>query len=99
MYSKAIENEPTHEVAFELATILAQQQSYDKSLMQFTTCIELAKEKLSELDMDPGKLAEYHMHRAAVYEALGLMEHSKRDLHRILEADPNFIQKYHAHAM
>ena len=91
MYDKAIDKEPTHEIAFELATMLAQQSNYDKSLMHFTTCIELAKEKLQELDMDPGKLAEYYMHRGAVYEALGLMEHSKRDLQRILESDPNFI--------
>ena len=31
------------------------------------------------------------MHRASVYEALGLMEHSQMDFHHILEADPNFI--------
>jgi len=62
--------------------------------MQFTSCIELARFKL--LELEPGKLAEYFMHRAAVYEALGLLEHSKRDLNSILEADPNFIQRYHS---
>jgi len=62
--------------------------------MQFTNSIEMAKLEL--LNMDTVRLAEYFMHRAAVYEALGLMEHSKRDLHSIIEADPNFIQKYHS---
>ena len=62
--------------------------------MQFSVCIELAKQNL--LGLEPGRLAEYFMHRAAVYEALGLLEHSRRDLHSILEADPNFIQRYHS---
>ena len=39
------------------------------------------------------------MHRAATYEAIGLLEHSKRDLNHILEADPSFIQRYHSHAL
>lgn len=39
------------------------------------------------------------MHRASVYEAIGLLEHNKMDLAHILEADPNFIQRYHAQAI
>ena len=65
--------------------------------MFFTTCIELARDNL--LELEPTKLAEYYMHRSAVYEALGLLEHSQMDLHHILEADPNFIQRYHAQAI
>jgi tetratricopeptide (TPR) repeat protein len=94
MFTQNMDSTPTHEVAFELGQLLAQQQNYDKALMQLTSCIELAR--LDLLNMDAGKLAEYYMHRAAVFEALGLMEHSKRDLHSIIEADPNFIQKYHS---
>jgi len=97
MYDQAMSHAPSHEVAFELGALLAQMQNYDKALMQFTSCIELGKQNL--LTLDPAKLAEYYMHRAAVYEALGLLEHSKRDLNHIIEADPNFIQRYHSQAL
>ena len=65
--------------------------------MFFTMCIEYAMDDL--LQLEPARLAEYYMHRAAVYEALGLLEHSQMDFQHILEADPNFIQKYHAQAV
>jgi len=51
--------------------------------------IDVAKEDL--LVMDPTRLAEYYMHRASVYEAIGLLDHAKLDLQSILDADPNFI--------
>jgi hypothetical protein len=51
------------------------------------------------LTTDPAKLAEYYMHRASVYEAMGLNDQSKQDLHHILEADPNFIQRYYTQAL
>ena len=35
------------------------------------------------------------MHRASVYEAMGMTDHSKLDLKHILEADPNFVKRYH----
>jgi hypothetical protein len=35
------------------------------------------------------------MHRSSVYEALGMLEHSKLDLQRIIDADPHFIKKFH----
>ena len=76
---------------------MAQSQSYDQALQYFTRAIEIAKADL--LKLDPAKLAEYYMHRAAVYEAIGLLEHSKIDLHHILEADPNFIQRFHSQAL
>ena len=38
------------------------------------------------------------MHRASVFEAVGNFEASKKDLAKILEADPKFVQKYHAQA-
>ena len=59
--------------------------------------INLAKCDL--LSIAPPTLAEYYMHRASVYEAIGLLDHSRRDLHSILEADPNFVQRYHAQAI
>ena len=65
--------------------------------MMFTQAIELASQNM--LSIEPTKLAEYYMHRASVYEAIGLQEHSKMDLVHILEADPNFIQRYHAQAV
>lgn len=96
-YKKILESEDDHEVAFELAQLLASGQSYDQALMYFSRCIELAKSDL--LKLSQGTLAQYYMHRAAVYEALGLMEHSRIDMHHILEADPNFIQRMHAQVL
>ena len=74
MYKCVLQNSTDHTIAFELATLYAQQQQYDQALMFFTTCIELARDNL--LELEPTKLAEYYMHRSAVYEALGLLEHS-----------------------
>ena len=65
--------------------------------MYFSTSIDIASQDL--LSMDPTRLAEYYMHRSSVYEALGLKDHAKMDLHHILEADPNFIQRYYTQAL
>lgn len=91
MYKQSLAGaqKPDHAISFELAQLYALQSQYDQALKYFTTCIELAKDDL--LNLEPTRLAEYYMHRASVYEAIGLYDHSKMDLHRILEADPNFI--------
>ena len=34
------------------------------------------------------------MHRAQVYTAVGLHEHSARDLQHIVQADPHFVRRY-----
>ena len=41
--------------------------------------------------IDHKKLAEYYMHRSSVYEALGMIEHAKIDMKRIIDADPTFV--------
>ena len=46
--------------------------------MYFTMSIDIGCQDL--LNMDPAKLAEYYMHRASVYEAVGLNDHAKMDL-------------------
>jgi hypothetical protein len=45
------------------------------------------------------EIAEYYMHRSLIFEALGMLDHSKRDLQRILATDPLFIQRYHEMAI
>ena len=89
MYKSALNHLKDHTISFELGQIYAYQAKYDKALMYFSMSIDLASVDL--LSLDPTKLAEYYMHRASVYEAIGLNDHSKMDLHHILEADPNFI--------
>ena len=56
----------------------------------------MAKKDL--INVEPKTLAEYFMHRASVYEAIGSLDHSKMDLHHILEADPNFLKPYYIQA-
>lgn len=80
-----------------MGQIYANLQNYDVALEYFGIAIHYAKENL--LSIDPSKLAEYFMHRASVHEALGNIEENRKDMHSILEADPNFIQRYHAQAL
>ena len=46
LYTQYMSNEPTHSEAFNFGKILAENQQYDKAILQFTTCIELARENL-----------------------------------------------------
>lgn len=39
------------------------------------------------------------MHRASVFEALGMLDHAKKDFKAILSADPLFIERYHTLAL
>lgn len=39
------------------------------------------------------------MHRSSIFEALGMLDHAKLDLQKILSADPNFINRYHELAL
>ena len=84
-------------MAFDLGQIYAQQQIYDKALQYFGQAIEYAS--FDVLTVKEHQLAEYYMHRSSVYEALGMLEHAKLDLQKILEADPTFVQRYHQMAI
>jgi len=54
---------------------------------------------LDALVVESTTLAEYYMHRASIYEALGMLEHAKLDLMRITDADPSFVRRYHQMAV
>lgn len=86
-----------HSVSFDLGQIYAQQSIYDKALTYFGLAIEYASADV--LKIDEKKLAEYFMHRSSVFEALGMLEHAKIDLQKIMDADPNFVQRYHEMAL
>ena len=89
LYREILQDSPKHHIAFELAKVYAKQQLYADAVPFFTMAIDLALEKL--LNIEPYKLAEYYMHRASVHEALGQLAESKADLVKIVEADPNFV--------
>lgn len=76
---------------------MASQLIYDSALIYFSMGIDLARNDL--LAVEATTLAEYYMHRAAVYEALGMFEHSQMDYHAIKMCDPSFVQRYHAQAI
>ena len=80
-------------MAFDLAQLYGHSQIYDKALLYFGMAIEQAS--FDALAVESSKLAEYYMHRASIYEALGMLEHSKLDLMRITDADPSFVRRYH----
>jgi tetratricopeptide (TPR) repeat protein len=101
-YEQVIRNDEAdtgliHTVSFDLGQIYAQQQVYDKALIYFGMAIEYASSDV--LSIQETKLAEYYMHRSSVFEALGMLEHSKLDLQKILDADPTFVQRYHQMAV
>ena len=101
-YEKVIKNDDAsteliHSVAFDLGQIYAQQQIYDKALIYFGIAIEYASSDV--LSIKETKLAEYYMHRSSVFEALGMLEHAKLDIQKILDADPSFVQRYHQMAI
>ena len=54
--------------------------------------INLARSNV--LDLKPSRLAEYYIHRASVYEALGLLDKSQEDYRKVSSADPTIIQRY-----
>lgn len=70
---------------------------YDKALIYFGLAIEYASSDV--LTIKETKLAEYYMHRSSVFEALGMLEHAKLDLQKIMDADPTFVQRYHQMAV
>jgi len=45
--------------------------------------------------IDAKLMGSYYMHRAAVYEALGMTDHARLDYQKITDADPMFYQRYH----
>ena len=85
-------------MAFELAKLLASQQYLTESLIYLSKAVELS-EGMLQSDIGNEKLAEYYIHRAMVYEALGLLEMSRRDMLRIKQCDPLFRQKYISESM
>lgn len=82
-----------HQVAFELGQIYGKQCAYEKALTFLGLAIELASSQIPEVDSKV--VAEYYMHRASIFEALGMLDHARLDLQRILDADPLFAQRYH----
>ena len=87
---------PQHEVAFDLASLFALTQDYEQAIIFFTQAIELGVDNI--ISLEPTKLAEYYMHRAQVYTAVGLHEHASRDMENIKQADPHFVSRYGAQA-
>ena len=74
MYKAALMQIRDHALAFELAQVFGKMQNFEESLKYFTCAIEMAKKDL--INVEPKILAEYFMHRASVYEAVGSMDHS-----------------------
>lgn len=77
-----------HQVAFELGQIYGKQCQYEKALTFLGLAIELASGQIPAVESKV--VAEYFMHRASVFEALGMLDHARLDLQRILDADPLF---------
>jgi len=92
LFKRALEQQQSPQIAFELAKILASEGYLTESLVYFSKAIEIG----NSLGYDVGgeKQAEYHMHRSLTYEALGLKELASRDLIKITECDPEFKIKY-----
>lgn len=86
-----------HKVAFELGQILANQQTHDKALTFIGLAIEIALSIVPQCSSE--QIAEYHMHRSLIYEALGMHGHAKQDRQRILATDPLFIHRYNEMAV
>ena len=59
----------------------------------FGLAIEMASAVIPALDSKI--IADYFMHRASVFEALGMIDHSRLDYQKVLDADPSFYQRYH----
>ncbi|CDW73636.1 tpr domain containing protein [Stylonychia lemnae] len=95
LFKRALEQQQSPQVAFELAKLLAQQQYLTESLVYFTKAIDLSESGLGlQRDLGGEKLAEYYMHRSLIYEALGLVQLSRKDMYRIREYDETFEKKY-----
>ena len=92
MFKRALEHQQSPQVAFELAKILASQSFLTESLVYFTRAIDLSSGVSTDIGGE--RLAEYHMHRSLIYEALGLTELSSKDLIKIQVYDPQFREKY-----
>jgi tetratricopeptide (TPR) repeat protein len=85
LFKRSLENQESPEVAFELASMLASEKFLTESLEIFNRAIDLSSSPAP---------ANYYIHRAAVYEALGLVQLAKTDYMMIDKADPNLRTKY-----
>ena len=92
MYQNFLRHQEEHEVAFELGTILASRLVYDHAIYYFNMAINHAR--INVISIIPSRLAEYYIHRASVFEALGLLENSQMDYIRVQQADPTIVQRY-----
>jgi len=45
------------------------------------------------LSATPEFIADLYLQRVKVFESLNMLEHARSDQKKILEADPNFIQR------
>ena len=82
-----------HQVAFEIAQIYAKQSDYSNAVTFFNLAIQMANSIIPPIDAK--LMGSYYMHRAAVYEALGMTDHARLDYQKITDADPIFYQRYH----
>eukprot|EP00347_Sterkiella_histriomuscorum_P024353 403331421 len=107
LYKRALEQIQTPDIAFELAQILQKQGYLTESLVYYTKAIDLVEgydPSGRNQDINSGaigltreiggeKIAEYYMNRSQVYEALGLIELSRKDMYRIKEYDSQFMDR------
>jgi len=91
-YTKALELDPhSAELAGLLGKLYYVQGNNTLALEFLGFAIELATEDV--LAAQPEFIADLYLQRVKVFESLNMQEHARADQKKILEADPNFIQR------
>lgn len=90
-FVRVLELDSTPQIAGEVSKLYAKLGNVTMALEYATYAIEMGESEV--LAIAPQDLSELYSQRVALYEAMNMFEHARKDQRKILEADPNFIQR------
>lgn len=90
-FVRALELNSTPEIANEVSKLYLRQGNPTLALEYASYAIDMAATDV--LSIQPESLADLYSDRVKIYEQLRMFEHARSDQRKILEADPNFIQR------
>lgn len=91
-YRASLEIDQTQfKLSFEMGSLLLQLKNPTDALDFLTYAINQAVAEA--INTEPHELANMYLTRMRCYQAMDLVEHAQNDYVKVLEADPNFIQR------
>lgn len=91
-FKKSLELESTPEKAFEIGKLYFSQHLFCEAIEFYNYAVDMSADDV--LAIEPQYLSDIYLHRMKCFEEMELLEHAKADYKKILESDPNFIQRH-----